>query len=235
MTLEVRRLYLGSVDGPFGRGTPLHGYAIKHPQGVVLVDTGLGDPGDAPWTREYNVRVRMMDVALADHGLSIVDVKYIITTHLDHDHMGQNFLFKDASFVVQRAELEHARSESTPEIRELFDFPGVRFEILEGDAEVLPGITALSTPGHTPGHQSVLLDGGGGGERQLIVGDAAYTAAVYAHPEEFGEDHPGWVLQVRAGRETWVQSLSKLRALNADVVHFCHDNRIVGRDDRPQI
>jgi N-acyl homoserine lactone hydrolase len=226
-------LYFGSIRGFLPMpNTPFHGYAILRDQGVVLVDTGfgptLGDPGlfgevDAggtlwPWVRRPTAE------ALADHGLRLDEVTHVINTHLG-DHSGENLLFPNAIFFVQRSEVEHTRR-SKPHL-ETWDFPGARLELLEDeDAEVLPGIHCVFTPGHTPGHQSVLVNGG---RSTLIVGDAIYTAEIWAAPETMTEEHPAWFSQVAAGYDAWRASADKLHALDADVVHFAHDAVVLER------
>lgn len=222
--MEVLRLYLGSVDGPLGPGTPFHGFAIKHPQGVVLVDTGMGTPPQG-FNPEWRLVLRSVADALADHDLHPSDVTHVVNTHLNSDHCGENVVFKTRPFILQREELERGRREET-KLLERFDFLGARFELLEGDAEILPGIHAIFTPGHTSGHQSILVEGE---TRQLIVGDAAYSADIWARPESMDESHPAWKLQVHMPLETWRASLERLRGLDADRLHFCHDSKILTR------
>jgi N-acyl homoserine lactone hydrolase len=229
--IEVLRLYHGDIQTLFfDEPTPIHGYAIKHPQGVVLVDTGLGSLDRWPWAQDYKVQTRAMDAVLAEHDLSLADVTHVLVTHLASDHAGQNFMFKYATFVVQTTELEYARAATTPGMgdpRTWWDFPNARFEPLIGDAEVLPGIACLYTPGHTPGHQSVLVHDADA--RQMIVGDASYTIDFYEEPSSMSEDHPGFQMQVRnpGGIEVWRQSIEKLKSANPTEVHFCHDPRIL--------
>lgn len=221
--LEVVRLYYGQIDGPWGLAT-IHGYAIKDPkQGVVLVDTGVGGPlGDF---RDFPLYHRSIESALADHGLAIADVSAVITTHLHQDHYGHNVIFKHLPFHLQRTELERARKDDA-HLAEWFDFTGARFELLEGDAEILDGIKIISTPGHTSGHQSVLVEGV---RSELLVGDAAFTVDIWERPDEFGEGENTWAGQIQSGDpEAWRDSLRRLRAVGADRVHLCHDTHIVG-------
>jgi N-acyl homoserine lactone hydrolase len=233
MSIEIVRLYLGSIDGFLGPATPFNGYAILHPRGVVLVDTGFGPTlggtgvrGELkargqtwPWVRRSTVE------ALADHGLIPSDVKFIVNTHLG-DHSGDNRDFPHASFVIQQPEAEKARRVQPPHYLETWDFPGAKLELLQGeDAEILPGVRAIFTPGHTVGHQSVLLEDDG--DRQLFVGDAVYTAEIWNRPEVMTESHPAWESQVAAGYEIWKASAEKLAAVNAKVVHFAHDPTIL--------
>ena len=101
------------------------------------------------------------------------DIGLVINTHLHFDHCGQNAVFAHAPCYVQRAELARAERESR-ELYDWFGFANARFELLDGDAEILPGLSVLATPGHTAGHQCVLVrTGDGAGE--LLIGDAAYT------------------------------------------------------------
>src|SRR5213078_2972812 len=97
-----------------------------------------------------------------------------------------------------------------------FDFAGARFELLDGDAEVLPGVRVVATPGHTVGHQSVVVDGDG---EELMIGDAAYTPALYRRPGAAAEELPSGQA---ADLEAWSRSLRRLHASRPRHVHFCH-------------
>jgi len=229
------------MDGFLLPGMPFYGYAIKHPRGVVLVDTGFGTVfGDTgrrgevrrerdgqlmvwPWSRRHT------NEALADHNIDPGDVRYIINTHLG-DHSGDNIDFKEATFFIQEPEINYVRNAFPADNprRTRWDFPGARIEVLAGeDVEVLPGIRAIFTPGHTPGHQSVLVDDGGG--KQLFVGDAVYTADIYNRKEEMTEQHRAWHAQ--GANPHWFESMEKLKRIDADVLHFAHDPDIL-RPDR---
>jgi glyoxylase-like metal-dependent hydrolase (beta-lactamase superfamily II) len=115
--------------------------------------------------------------ALAGLGLVPGDIDLVINTHLHFDHCGQNAVFKHAAFCVQRAELDRCRRES-PALYDWFDFQNASFELLDGDAEIRPGLSVITTPGHTSGHQSVRAAAEDGGA-DLLIGDAAYTPRQY--------------------------------------------------------
>jgi glyoxylase-like metal-dependent hydrolase (beta-lactamase superfamily II) len=229
--VEIRRLFQGSVDGFLGPATPFNGYAIVHPQGVVLVDTafgqffGEGRSGRFGPDDSYGWVARSTLASLDDHGLEAGDVKFVINTHLG-DHSGENYLFPEATFFLRRPETEWIRArddEHAARGRSFWDFDGARIEYLdEDDVEVLPGITSVFTPGHTPGHQSVLVEGGG--TKELLVGDAIYLADIYDDLSTMTEEHVAW-RQQGAG-EHWFESAGKLRGLDADAVHFAHDPTI---------
>ena len=85
---------------------------------------------------------------------------------------------------------------------------------------------AIATPGHTPGHQSVVVRGDGGAF-DLLIGDAAYTPRVYSDPDlsVSGRLPPGQASDVPA----WRDSLLRIQALSPDRVHFCHHTDVIHR------
>jgi N-acyl homoserine lactone hydrolase len=181
---------------------------------AVLVDTGVGGPDEV--LNDWRVVNRSVADALADIDMSPADIGAVVNTHLHFDHCGQNAVFQHAPFYVQRVELSRAERES-PELRDWFSFMGARFELLDGDTEIFPGLSALSTPGHTSGHQSVVVNG-----REVLIGDAAYTSQLYARPD-LVDRVPGQATDVPA----WLSSLERVRAVGASRVHFCHDTGVV--------
>jgi N-acyl homoserine lactone hydrolase len=187
-----------------------------HPGGCVLVDSGVGGP--EKWLSDWRVVNRSVAEALGEHDLVPGDVKMVVNTHLHFDHCGQNAVFRHAPFVVQRAELDRARREARA-LTDWFDFAGARFELLDGDAEIVPGIRAMATPGHTVGHQSVWIEGDG---EEVLIGDAAYTPDLYLDPEA-DRLPPGQA----ADRGTWSASLRRVHASRPRHVHFCHHTRVL--------
>lgn len=215
MALQVKRLQLGSLGGD--DGWPVHGFVVAYPGGAVLVDTGIGGP--RKWLSDQRAVNRSVAEALDDHGLTPGDIGLVINTHLHFDHCGQNAVFKHAAFWVQAVELDRARRES-PTLADWFDFTNARFELLDGDAEVLPGLSVVTTPGHTSGHQSVVVATETGAE--VLIGDAAYRPREYLSPDA-GDLPPGQASDPAA----WRESIGRLTALRPDRVHFCHDTGII--------
>ncbi|HEY5034063.1 MAG TPA: N-acyl homoserine lactonase family protein [Candidatus Dormibacteraeota bacterium] len=216
--MEIVRLHLARIDAL--NQIPVHGFVIKHPRaGAILVDTGVGWPTEL--VKEWKVVNRHAADALAEHDLSPADVRIVINTHLHFDHCGQNAVFKHAPFYVQRSELERARvAKSVPS--DWFDFAGARFELVDGDAEVADGVRLLATPGHTVGHQSVVVDTADGGA--VMIGDAAYTSEIFEDRDN--ADLTNWHGQYD-DRDAWSESLGRLHDVQAHAVHFCHDTRVV--------
>src|ERR1700760_1229927 len=168
MSVQIKRLHLASLRGSDGLEWPVHGFVVTHPDGTVLVDTGVGGPPQV--LSDWRVVNRSVADALAGLDMTPGDISLVINTHLHFDHCGQNAVFKQAAFYVQRAELDRCKRES-PALYDWFDFQNASFELLDGDAEIRPGLSVITTPGHTSGHQSVLVAAEDGGP-DLLIGDA---------------------------------------------------------------
>jgi len=218
MSLEIKRLHLARLQGPDGHQWPVHGFVVTHPGGAVLVDTGVGGPADL--LSDWRVVNRSVADALAELDMTPADIGLVINTHLHFDHCGQNAVFRHAACYVQRSELSRAQRES-PELCDWFDFMNARFELLDGDAEVLPGLSVITTPGHTVGHQSVVVRFADG-RADLLIGDAAYTPRQYRAP--VGADLPPGQASDLA---TWQDSLARIRSTASDRVHFCHHTDVI--------
>jgi N-acyl homoserine lactone hydrolase len=218
--MEIVRLHLARIGAL--NDVPVHGFVIRHPQaGAILVDTGVGWPTEL--VQEWRVVNRRAADVLAEHDLSPADVRIVINSHLHFDHCGQNAVFKHAPFYVQRSELERARNERS-DVSEWFDFAGARFELIDGDSQIAEGVRVVATPGHTAGHQSVIVDTPDGGA--VMIGDAAFTADIYREGDK--ADLSSWRGQYDDA-EAWSDSLHRLHAMRPHSVHFCHDTRVVSR------
>ena len=105
-------------------------------------------------------------------------------------------------------------------IPERVDFPGVDLRLLQGEAQVLPGLRVVPTPGHTPGHQSLVVEDRGG--PVVLAGQAAYTVAEFVDPER----EPARGLKTAYDQHEFLKSLTHLRALKPQRVYFSHDERV---------
>jgi N-acyl homoserine lactone hydrolase len=162
----VIRAHLAAEVKAFGGMFPVYVHTIEHPDGLVLVDTGMIDS-----TPELDEEWGPVPHPLP-HEL-VARVALVINTHLHFDHCGGNRVFAGTPIHVQARELADARSEPDYTVPEWVDFEGATYVEHDGEAEVLPGIRVLPTPGHTQGHQAVLVDTDDG----LVVlgGDVAYS------------------------------------------------------------
>jgi N-acyl homoserine lactone hydrolase len=148
-----------TVDGELW---PVFGWAIETADGTILVDTGMVDS-----TPELDAEWGPVLRAWPELG----DVRAVINTHLHFDHCGGNRRFAGTPTYVQRAELEAAVAPDY--LEEWVHFPGESYVELEGDAELFPGVSVLFTPGHSKGHQAVLVDTDDG--LTVLGGDVTYS------------------------------------------------------------
>jgi len=125
----------------------------------ILIDSGLPadytpPPGTPPARHGKNVLEHLADLDLHPN-----DIDLLITTHFDVDHAGYHDAFPQAELIVQRQHYELARSGHVrfAAARAHWDQPALRYRLIEGDTELLPGLMLIETSGHTPGHQSVLV------------------------------------------------------------------------------
>jgi N-acyl homoserine lactone hydrolase len=136
-------------------------FVLKSGEAVVLVDTSGCKKVMQPM-RVEPVRDRMsFDEALKGVGLSPDKIQTVIFTHLMYDHCANApALPDDARLIVQKKELEYAL-DPHPLFAGAYQtqlFEGRKFDLLEGDAEILPGLRVMFTPGHSAGCQSVLVN-----------------------------------------------------------------------------
>jgi N-acyl homoserine lactone hydrolase len=125
----------------------------------ILIDSGLPADVQLPAGMPPAEQQKNVIEHLADLGLRPSDIDMLICTHFDVDHAGYHDAFPQAELIVQRQHYELARS-GHPRFapaRPHWDHPALRYRLIEGDTELLPGLWLLETSGHTPGHQSVLV------------------------------------------------------------------------------
>jgi N-acyl homoserine lactone hydrolase len=190
-------------------------YAIRRREGVILFDTGFGFGNAALDDRYHPVHRPVADV-LENAAIRLAEVDLVANCHLHADHAGQNAMLRGIPIHVQRAELSRARAGDYT-VDEWIDGPGVTYIEAEGDHELTPGVRVLSTPGHSPGHQSLVVD-----QRE---GPVVLTGqAVYGLDEWTGS--PGREGRTTApDRSAYDASLSRIRAIDPARVLFAHDRR----------
>ena len=193
---------------------PIRPLLVRTSEGNMLVDTGLGEVGER-LGRVYRVhRDSSLPDNLAAEGLGPGDISLVINTHLHFDHAGRNSLFPHAEIFVQRREVDFARSPPRflrgGYIKEVIEAPNLR--TIEGEREIVRGVSVIPTPGHTAGHQSVVIEAGDA--RYVYTGDASPVR------ENWESGVPcGILLDPVAAAE----SLARLKELNARPI-FSHDD-----------
>jgi N-acyl homoserine lactone hydrolase len=138
---------------------PVVCYLIQTGDGKnVLVDSGVAADFEPPGMPTVERKADVIE-QLADLGIRPDDVDILVCTHFDVDHAGYHDAFAAAELVVQRKQYELARGGHPryAAARAHWDHPALRYRLIDGDTERLPGLTLLETSGHAPGHQSVLL------------------------------------------------------------------------------
>jgi glyoxylase-like metal-dependent hydrolase (beta-lactamase superfamily II) len=185
---------------------------IEHDIGLVLIDTGAGNKENEKFHDIYGLensgasdggvaRTNLEDAIVAA-GHRVSDVKLVINTHLHFDHAGGDTYidsagavrasFPNARYVVQKGEHHWAVHTNERTAASYFErnWEPIResgkFDLIDGEREIVPGISVIMTPGHVPFHQSVLIDGGG--EVACFLGDVCPTAAHLPLPWIMGYD-----------------------------------------------
>jgi N-acyl homoserine lactone hydrolase len=214
---DIRRMRMGHFTAPSdhplaGKHIVVDAFLVRHSRGRFLFDTGIGE-GDEGAERRYRPVRRPLRQALAEAGARLEDVRYVANCHLHFDHAGGNHLFPKVPNFVQRVELATARAGDYTVPGPVFDFAGARLEELDGESEVLPGLRLVPTPGHTEGHQSLVVSTRQG--RVILAGQAFTTATEYgiAHYERGLPDRPGDSPQ-------WLERFAEL---DPALVLFAHD------------
>jgi N-acyl homoserine lactone hydrolase len=160
-------------------------YLIRHAQGWLLWDTGVADAiaampdGQAPsdprathWRRPKTLAAQ-----LGELGVQPSDIKYVAVSHTHPDHIGNVELFPQAMLLVQKAEYEWPSPLGVGRFKP--EHPATR---LEGDHDVFGdgSVVIIATPGHTPGHQSLLVKLPKAGA-VLLSGDAVHFKDNWEH------------------------------------------------------
>ena len=201
----------------------------------ILVDTGLGDKEDAKFQEMFAVeRMPTLRDSLKMQGLQPDDIHMVINTHLHFDHAGGNTVREDgavistfpkAKYIVQRGEYEDAAraNERTRASYRRENFTPIahvdQWEFVDGETEVLPGVTVMVTEGHTRCHQSIKIESEG--EVAFYLGDLIPTVSHLPLPYIMGYDlYPLQTLETKR----WVLD----RALNENwLLVFEHDPRVL--------
>jgi N-acyl homoserine lactone hydrolase len=161
----VERLYLfqlGAGSVPMGEQTlemSMGCYLVQTSDGRnVLIDTGLNTDVALPDVPPLDFGPNVVE-QLANLGLTPDDIDVVISSHFDSDHVGYHKVFANAEHVVQRRHYELAQGglPRAERSREHWDHPALRYRLVDGDTELLPGVSLIESSGHLPGHQSVLV------------------------------------------------------------------------------
>ena len=154
----------------------------------------------------------------------MTDIDVIANCHMHVDHAGGNYLFPNVRVVVQDAELTAARGPDFTYPRYTFEYPGATLDVVEGETDVAPGLRLAPTPGHTPGHQSLLVDTDAG--RWLLAGQASNTSWEFS-AEAFAARLAAEGLDTVGEFPVW---MPHLREWGVERAFFAHDLMVWHRD-----
>jgi N-acyl homoserine lactone hydrolase len=213
--MHVSDVQIPQGDPRAGRPFPIIAHAVVHRDGVFLFDTGLGI-GNEEIDRLFSPRTTPINEALMSAGISPADVTGVANCHLHVDHGGQNDRFPGVPIFVQEREWRMVY-EPDYTVPQWIDRPELTYELLDGEHEVAPGVRVIPTPGHTPGHQSLVISTQAG--TVVLAGQAVQTESEWlggTDPADTGEP-------TAADRAAYADSVRRLRALGPIRVHFAHD------------
>ena len=181
---------------------------IEHDIGPVLIDTGAGNKESDKFYDIYGIENRgapgptRLEDGLRQLGFAVDDVVMVINSHLHFDHAGGNTTrdasgavratFPKARYVVQTGEYEYATHTNERTAASYFapTFVPLResgvFDLVDGEREIIPGIRAIPTPGHTPHHHGLLIESRS--ERAFYIADLVPTTAHLPLPWIMGYD-----------------------------------------------
>lgn len=224
---DVIRLHLGHFTRPPDAPLPgarivVSAFLIRHPRGLFLFDTGIGE-GHARAEALYHPERVPLDDALAAAGARVADIRMIANCHLHFDHGGGNFRFPKVPILAQAREVAAARQPDYTLPDKVVDFAGAAFELIDGDAEPWPGITVVPTPGHVPGHQSLVVETRRG--RLILAGQATQDASEYARARYAHE-----LDRVGRAHQPYPEWIERFAAFDPWRVAFAHDLAIWERD-----
>lgn len=221
---QITRLDLARVELPdthpaagLGQSIEVNGFLVEHPDGAILVDTGVGY-GNAFIDELYRPSRSSLAALVERSGLGLDDIVAVVNSHLHFDHCGQNpALFGTATtFYAQAAEFEAVEADRSYTDASWALCPQERRRALRGDERIADGVSVLATPGHTAGHQSVLVEAAG---RRVLIG-----AQVVWHRDEFDAEiaSEANVDPIPELRTAAVESIRRLKSLRPEVVHLSH-------------
>jgi len=215
-SMDIWRSEFGELLDDAGHLHPRYGSVAIHSDGkLILVDTGLQAPGAT------------LINDMQSKGIGPGDIDLVVLTHLHPDHVGWNLTngqptFPNARYLAPRSDWEYWTHPSVLQTAEHITNQVLPLEklniidLMDNDYQVTDELTTISTPGHTPGHMSIIISSGG--ERGYILGDVAHNPA-QAHHTDW---NPVFDIQPELSRKTRHQVLDHLEAegITVSAGHF---------------
>ena len=228
----------GKVD------VPCFAFLVEGGKELVLVDTGTADTERA--TKYHHPGSHQPPGFAIHERLAALDIKceqigLVIFTHMHWDHIFYMDKFVNARFLASRKEYDFAvnpipiyhKSYEHPILGLRRPFEGIQIDLVDGEQEVVEGIRVFSSPGHSPGHQSVTIDTAEG--RYICCGDAIF---IYDNLDPVPEIHYGITPPARYVNvvESWKSIVElKARAQAKEFILPCHEPSLERRVEKKPI
>ncbi|MCK4723026.1 MAG: N-acyl homoserine lactonase family protein, partial [Dehalococcoidia bacterium] len=226
--------YLVGLGSPQTRG--LYVWYIDGPKENILVDAGssaemkaTGGAGSPMFPEGHAEPVQTIEEGLGKLGLKPEDIDIVILTHAHEDHVQLAGKYPKAKFIVQKAELDFARN---PHPIQQFTYQpklieGLNFEVIEGDTQIVDGVSVMLTPGHSPGGQSVIVDTAKG---KAVITGCCCIRRNFEPPKELGV--PVIISGIHTDPIQCYDSLIKIKNI-ADIIIPLHDSEFLEVDRIP--
>lgn len=211
--------------------TACYVWLIENQSPKILVDAGARA---ATFTKRGTPEkdLLLVEDGLAKFGLTPEDIDIVIVTHLHCDHIALGYLYKNAKFIVQQRELEYAQNPHPidADLYERSTFEDLNWEVIDGDREIVPGVSVSLTPGHSPGGQSVEVNTLSG--KAIITGFCCTLNTFNQTPEM---KRRGWeVTTPLIHNDVRVAYDSVLKVKNkADIILALHDPLFIEKNQIP--
>lgn len=193
--MGIRWLYPHFADAEGRMRGAIHALLVETGDRAIVVDTCIGNDKRRA-VPAWNMLQTAFLEDLADAGQAREDIDTVLCTHLHTDHVGWNTMWADgawvptfpnARYLMGRKEFEYWRDAAEggqADVMQDSVYPiweAGLVDLIDQDAEIAPGITLIPSPGHTPGHASVLIESAG--ETALITGDFLHHPVQMARPD----------------------------------------------------
>jgi N-acyl homoserine lactone hydrolase len=213
------------------RNTACYIWYIEGPDAKIIVDAG-DNAADFLAKHAPETDIVSVEAGLGKFNLKPADIDIVIVTHLHCDHIALAHLYKNAKFVVQKKELEYALNPH-PIDAVLYDrsfFNRLNWEVIDGDKEIVTGISVLSTPGHSPGGQSVEISTSAG--KAIITGFCSTMETFSPTKEMKGR---GWEVTIPLIHHDALQAYNStlLVKRRADIIIPIHEAAFLRKDIIP--